>query len=313
MNIVFMGTPEFAIPSLTKLYSHGYPIRGVITQPDRPKGRKKILQPPPIKQVALQFGLDVFQPQSMKEPSAIQKLKEWSPDVIVTAAFGQILPREILTLPPYGAINVHASLLPKYRGGAPVQRAIMNGEQETGVTIMYMAEKLDSGDILSQVVLPIGEQDDAGSMLDKLSKAGADLLLETLENMAKGCLKPRPQNDEEATYAPLIRREDEQIDWKRPAREIFNQIRALSPHPGAFTMYGEQMIKIWRGKQTEQNHLPEPPGTIYQLDQDGIGVVCGDKKGLLITEIQPAGKKRMSSADFLRGVGQTWKIGQQLG
>lgn len=313
MKIVFMGTPDFAVPSLMKLYREGFAIQGVITQPDRPKGRKKILEAPPVKQAALELGLPIYQPQSMKTEEALQVVTQWSPDLIVTAAFGQILPKNILDVPPLGAVNVHASLLPKYRGGAPVQRAIMNGDHQTGVTIMYMEEKLDSGPILSQTSLPIQDEDDAGSLLAKLSEVGADLLIHTLAKLSAGTIKPQPQNEAEATYAPLIRREDERIDWNKSARAIFNHIRGLRPHPGAFTVFGEQNIKIWRAIESNTSQFPDPPGTLYRLEKEGIGVVCGDGKGLIITELQPAGKKRMSAADFLRGLGQNWKIGERLG
>lgn len=313
MKIVFMGTPDFAVPSLIKLIEKGYTIKGVVTQPDRPVGRKRVLQPPPVKEVAIQYGLPVFQPEKVKTPEAIETIASWTPDLIVTAAFGQILPLDLLRLPPFGAINVHASLLPKYRGGAPVQRAIMNGEKETGVTIMYMAEKLDSGDILSQVKLAIEETDDTGSLMKKLSEAGAKLLIDTLEKLKEGKIKGQPQKEEEATYAPLIRREDEVIHWDRPALAIFNQIRALSPHPGAYTTYKEQTIKVWRSVLTEERVSTAKEGTICRLDSDGIGVVCGDGKVLLLTEIQPSGKKRMPAAAFLRGAGQTWQVGERLG
>lgn len=313
MDIVFMGTPDFAVPSLIKLIEHGYTIKGVVTQPDRPVGRKRILQPSPVKEVALRYDLPLFQPERVKTPEAIQTIAAWAPDLIVTAAFGQILPPELLRLPSHGAINVHASLLPKYRGGAPVQRAIMNGEKETGVTIMYMAEKLDSGDILSQVKLAIEETDDTGSLMKKLSEAGADLLIATLEKLKEGKLKSKPQREEEATYAPLIRREDEAIQWDKPAETIYNQIRALSPHPGAYTTYKEQTIKVWRSALTEERMVSEQGGTICRLSPEGIGVVCGDGRVLLLTEIQPSGKKRMPVAAFLRGGGQNWKIGERLG
>ncbi|MDQ0337555.1 methionyl-tRNA formyltransferase [Caldalkalibacillus uzonensis] len=313
MRIVFMGTPDFAVPSLSMLIEEGYDVAGVVTQPDRPKGRKRVLTPPPVKQVTIRHHLPVLQPKTMKESGVLQQLREWAPDLIVTAAFGQLLPTEVLQLPPMGCINVHASLLPKYRGGAPIHRAIMNGEVETGVTIMYMVEKLDAGDILTQVRVPIQDDDDVGTLHDKLSVAGAELLEQTLPRLEKGELIPIPQNEAEATFAPVIKREDERIDWSRPQQVVYNHIRGLRPFPVAFTTLNGQPLKVWKAVKTNDVKPDMAPGTIYRLAEKGIGVVCGDGGGLCLTEIQPSGKKRMTAADFLRGAGAEWRIGQQLG
>ncbi|EGL82606.1 Methionyl-tRNA formyltransferase [Caldalkalibacillus thermarum TA2.A1] len=313
MKIVFMGTPDFAVPSLSMLIENGYHVAGVVTQPDRPKGRKRQLAPPPVKQAALRYHLPVLQSETLKDRDVLNQLKEWAPDLIVTAAFGQLLPPEVLQLPPLGCINVHASLLPKYRGGAPIHRAIMNGEKETGVTIMYMVEKLDAGDILTQVRVPIDDHDDVGTLHDKLSQAGAELLIQTLPRLERGEISPIPQDDALATYAPVIKREDERIDWSKPHHAVYNHIRGLRPFPVAFTTVNGQPLKVWKAIKTDQEQQNFASGTIYRLDETGIGVVCGDGVGLILTEIQPSGKKRMSAADFLRGAGAEWHIGQRLG
>lgn len=313
MNIVFMGTPQFAVPSLKALIEHGYNVIGVVTQPDRPKGRKKILTPPPVKELAQAYDLPVLQPERLKASPELEKLRAWKPDLIVTAAFGQLLPKEVLELPPFRCINVHASLLPKYRGGAPIHQAIMDGERETGVTIMYMVEKLDAGDILSQRKVPIGEEDNVGTMFEKLSVVGAELLIETLPRLMKGEITPIPQDESKASYAPNITREQEKIDWRKSGETIYNQIRGLSPFPVAYTLALGKNLKVWAARKTKDVHPDKEPGTIYRLDEAGIGVICGDGKGVLLTEIQPEGKKKMNAQDFLRGAGSSWSIGMKLG
>lgn len=215
VRMVFMGTPDFAVPSLQTLVREGYRVAGVVTQPDRPRGRKRELTPPPVKVAAMELGLPVFQPERLRNPENVRRLLEWKPDLIVTAAYGQILPREILETPRYGCINVHASLLPKYRGGAPIHHALIRGEKETGVTIMYMVEALDAGDMLAHRSIPIEEADDVGTLHDKLARVGAQLLRETVPALLEGRVQPVPQDDSQATYAPNIRREDERIDWSR--------------------------------------------------------------------------------------------------
>lgn len=313
MRIVFMGTPEFAVPSLRLLSESGYEIAAVVTQPDRPKGRKKTLTPPPVKEAALSLGLPVLQPERMRSAEAVVAIRELAPELIVTAAYGQILPKAVLDIPRLGCINVHGSLLPKYRGGAPIQRSIINGEAKTGVTIMYMAEGLDTGDMISVIELPIGDEDTSGTMFEKLSLAGAKLLGETLPSIIDGTAKSVAQNDEEATYAPNLTREDERMDWNKSARELFNQVRGLSPMAGAFTYLGGEVFKVRScvvaGSRTASasggagaagHGGGAAPGTVIEAGSDGIVVQTGDGK-LLLTEIQPAGKRAMSAAEWLKG------------
>lgn len=302
MNIVFMGTPDFAVPSLLQLLEHDYNVVGVVTQPDRPKGRKRVLTPPPVKETALKAGIPVMQPERLRNPEAVAALAEWQPDLIVTAAYGQILPKEVLDMPRLGCINVHASLLPRYRGGAPIHHAIMNGETKTGVTIMYMAEGLDTGDMISQVEVPITEEDNVGTMFEKLAHAGAKLLIETLPDLIAGRAPRIPQQESEATYAPNITREQEKIDWSRSAREIFNQVRGLNPWPVAYTLWDGEVMKVWACKILDEStqHTPQAPGTVLALKPEGIDVSCGS--GVVrLTMVQPAGKKAMAAADFVRG------------
>lgn len=301
MRIVFMGTPDFAVPSLKLLMERKYDVVAVVTQPDRPKGRKKTLAPPPVKEAALSFGLPVLQPERMRSPEAVAAIAELAPDLIVTAAYGQILPKAVLDLPRFGCINVHGSLLPKYRGGAPIQRSIINGEATTGVTIMYMAEGLDTGDMISSVEVPIEEDDTSGTMFEKLSVAGAELLGKTLPSIADGTAVAVPQNNEEATYAPNLTREDEHIDWSASARSIYNQVRGLSPMAGAFTYLNDEVFKVRACKVLgESNKAGAEPGAIIGDDSDGIAVQTGAGR-LLLTEIQPAGKKTMAAAEWLKG------------
>lgn len=299
-----MGTPQFAVPSLTMLLERGYEVVGVVTQPDRPKGRKKTLTPPPVKEAALLHGLPLLQPERMRSPEAVGAVSELKPDLIVTAAYGQILPKAVLKLPRLGCINVHGSLLPKYRGGAPIQRSIMNGESVTGVTIMYMAEGLDTGDMISRVEVPITDEDTSGTMFEKLSAAGAALLAETLPAIESGTAQAVPQRDEEATYAPNLTREDERIDWSRSARELFNQVRGLSPLQGAFTHLSGDVFKVWACRPLAQGQASAAagaaPGTVLGTSADGIAVQTGNGV-LLLTEIQPAGKRMMNAGEWLKG------------
>lgn len=306
LNIVFMGTPEFAVPSLLQLLNNGYRVVSVVTQPDRPKGRKRVLTPPPVKEAALQAGIPVMQPERMRSPEAIEELRAWQPDLIVTAAYGQILPKAVLEMPRFGCINVHASLLPRYRGGAPIHHAIMNGESKTGVTIMYMAEGLDTGDMIAKVEVPIEDSDDVGTMFEKLAQAGAELLIDTLPDIERGTAARIPQEESEATYAPNITREQERIDWSRSAREVFNHVRGLHPWPVAHTLWDGNVLKIWRcevlaevggGADGADNAVP---GTVLAVQPQGIDVSCGS--GIVrITQLQPAGKKAMPVSDFVRG------------
>ncbi|MDT0123786.1 methionyl-tRNA formyltransferase [Paenibacillus sp. RRE4] len=309
MNIVFMGTPEFAVPSLDMLMAEGYRVVGVVTQPDKPQGRKKVLTPTPVKAAAERHGLPVFQPVKLRDPEAVARLAEWKPDLIVTAAFGQILPKAVLDMPVRGCVNVHGSLLPKYRGGAPIQRSIINGESVTGVTLMYMAEGLDTGDMISRVEVPITDEDTSGTMFAKLSEAGSKLLQAEMPRLIAGETTAVPQNDEEASYARNLTREDEKLDWNRTSRELFNQIRGLVPFSGAFTMWDEQVFKVWAAANPDQvaneassvsNAGQAVPGTVLQWNKSGIEIKTGNGS-LWLTEVQPAGRKVMQAADFARG------------
>lgn len=304
MRVIFMGTPQFAVPSLHALLENSaVQVIAVVSQPDRPVGRKRILTPPPVKAAALAHGLPVLQPERLRHPDAVAQLSELKPDLIVTAAYGQILPKAVLELPKLGCVNIHASLLPKYRGGAPIQHAVMNGDRVTGVTMMYMAEGLDTGDMISKVEVPIEDNDTAGTMFEKLSAAGARLLIDTLPGLLAGRIQAVPQNDEEALYSPNITREQEMIDWNRSAVELWNQVRGLHPQPGAYTLWNGEVLKIWRCAKPEDGAVSPAgtvPGTLLSADEDGVAVAAG--QGVLrILELQPSGKKAMEAAAFARG------------
>ncbi|WP_379141650.1 methionyl-tRNA formyltransferase [Paenibacillus sp. sgz500992] len=302
MKIVFMGTPAFAVPSLQMLVEEGYEVVAVVTQPDRPQGRKKTLVPTPVKEAALSLGLPVLQPERLRRPEAVSELAAYKPDLIVTAAYGQILPKSVLELPVNGCVNVHGSLLPKYRGGAPIQRCIINGEQVTGVTLMYMAEGLDTGDMISRVEVPIGDEDTSGILFEKLSLAGRDLLKAEMPRLATGRLQATRQDDSEATYAPNLSREDERIDWNAGSREIYNRIRGLVPFSGAFTLWNGETFKVWAAAKPDGNSTggTSAPGTVLAVNERGVEVKTGDGV-VLLTSVQPAGKKAMSAGDFSRG------------
>ncbi|WP_249869832.1 methionyl-tRNA formyltransferase [Oceanobacillus saliphilus] len=310
-RIVFMGTPDFSVPILRTLVESEYEIVLVVTQPDRPKGRKRVITPPPVKVEAERNNIPVFQPEKLRID--YEEILKYEPDLIVTAAYGQLLPNEILEAPEFGCINVHASLLPELRGGAPIHYAIMQGKKETGITIMYMVEKLDAGDILTQCSVPIEKGDHVGSMHDKLSAAGAELLTGTLPKLFAKELHPKKQNESEATFASNIKREQEKIDWNKSHTEIYNHIRGLHPWPVAFTTYEGKVMKIWWGEPIETTYNGMEPGEIATKDTNNFIVVCGDQKGLKVTEIQPAGKKRMSVKDYLQASQDRIKTGIILG
>lgn len=307
-NIVFMGTPDFSVPILKNLVAEGYNIVGVVTQPDRPKGRKKTLTPPPVKVEAEKHGLKVLQPEKIR--NEVEEVLALNPDLIVTAAFGQILPKELLEAPKYGCINVHASLLPELRGGAPIHYSILQGKDKTGITIMYMAEKLDAGDILTQVEVEITERDTVGSLHDKLSVAGVKLLSETLPMLLEGKITPQKQDESKATFASNIKREQEKVDWSKTGEEIYNQIRGLNPWPGAFTTLNNSLLKLWWGEKVQVNHQ-EVPGTVIKVEENGFVVATGNNVAIKIIELQPSGKKKMNGEDFLRGT--TISVGDILG
>ncbi|MGY5342569.1 methionyl-tRNA formyltransferase [Paenibacillus glucanolyticus] len=303
MKIVFMGTPAFAVPSLEMLIVEGYSIAAVVTQPDRPQGRKKVLTPTPVKEAALRHGIPVLQPQRLRSPEAVAELAEYKPDLIVTAAYGQILPKSVLDMPSLGCLNVHGSLLPAYRGGAPIQRSIINGEAVTGITLMYMAEGLDTGDMIAKAEVPIEETDTAGTMFEKLSQAGAKLLQQELPRLVKGKVDAEPQDEAKATYAPNLTRDDEKIDWSRSSREIYNQIRGLVPYSGGFTLWNGEVFKVWAAANPSSAQVVSSeaqPGTVLGLHEEGIVVKTGDGS-LTLLIVQPSGKKAMDAAQFVRG------------
>lgn len=311
-SIVFMGTPDFSAPVLRMLREEGYDVLAVVTQPDRPVGRKKILTPPPVKEAALELGLPVLQPEKLKGSPELEKIISLKPDLVVTAAYGQILPKDLLDAPILGCLNVHASLLPEYRGGAPIHQAVIDGRTETGVTIMYMAEKLDAGDIISQVRVPIGGNEDTGELFGKLSEAGTALLKETLPAVIAGTNDRIPQDHSKATFAGNITREQEKIDWNRPAAAIHNQIRGLRPWPGAFTEYGGKTMKVWRSEPAAGRE-GAAPGEVISIEGGAVTVQGGDGAAIRITELQPSGKKRMDAAGFLNGAGASMAEGDLFG
>lgn len=310
-SIVFMGTPDFSAPILRMLKEEGYDIKAVVTQPDRPVGRKKVLTPPPVKAEAIALGLPVIQPEKLRGSEELQQIIDLAPDLVVTAAFGQILPKELLEAPRLGCINVHASLLPKYRGGAPIHQAIIDGEVETGVTIMYMAEKLDAGDIISQKAIKIEEDDHTGGLFDKLSAVGRELLKDTLPSIINGTNTRTVQDESLVTFASNISREQERIDWTNDARTLYNQVRGLHPWPVAYTTFEEGNFKIWWAKvgTTKHNVLP---GTVVAIAKDHFEVAAGNGTTLALYDVQPAGKKRMTAEDYLRGTGSKLQIGDQF-
>ena len=309
-RIIFMGTPDFSVPVLERLIESDYEVVAVVTQPDRPKGRKRILSPPPVKVVAEKHQIPLFQPEKIR--NEFEPILSLKPDLIVTCAYGQILPKEILDAPRFGCINVHASLLPQLRGGAPIHYAIIEGKEETGITIMYMVEALDAGDMIASRAIPIEEDDHVGTLHDKLSQLGAKLLIDVLPKLFTNDIDPQPQDDSKATYAYNIKREQEIIDWNKSQKEIYNHIRGLHPWPVAYTTYDDQVIKIWWAEKCEQNAEAEP-GTIVSIEKDGLICATGDQKTIKITEIQPSGKKRMTVEQFLLGSKDYFQLNGQLG
>ena len=297
MRVVFMGTPDFAVASLRQLVSDGYEVVGVFTQPDKPGNRKK-MTPPPVKLYAQEQGLAVYQPTSMKDGTALAILQELRPELIVVAAYGKILPVDILELPKYGCINVHSSILPKYRGAAPINWVILDGEEETGVTIMYMEKGLDTGDIISVARTAISPDEDAQELTQRLALLGADLLGKTIPTLVDGTVQPQKQDDSKSCYASMLSRELSPIDWTRSAAQIRNQIRGLMPWPCASTTVDGLNVKIFRAEFG--NKTGKAPGSMTAVKR-GLEVACGDGMTLLITELQAEGGKRMAAADYLRG------------
>lgn len=302
MNIIYMGTPDFAVEPLERIIKEGHNVTLVVTQPDREKGRGKEISMSPVKECALKYNIPVFQPVKIREAEAIEELKKYEADIFVVAAFGQILSEEILNMPKFGCINIHASLLPKYRGAAPIQWAILDGEEETGVTIQQMEKGLDTGDIISARVLKIEDDDTGESLFDKLMYLGADLLVDTLPLIEQGKINPQKQNDAESNYASKITKEMGLVDWSEDAKKIERYVRGLNSWPSAYTKYKGKTLKIWKSKvvSDERNNGEAIPGTITKVTKDSIAVKCGNEC-LEIFELQLEGKKRMSVHDFLLG------------
>ena len=311
MRVIFMGTPDFAVSVLAAVAEAGHEILLAVTQPDRPKGRGKQIQYSPVKEWAIEYNVPLYQPRRIRDEEAAAYLARFEADIIVVAAFGQILPKEILELPPYGCVNVHASLLPKYRGAAPIQWAVINGDPVSGVTTMQMGVGLDDGDMLLKEEVPLAADETGGSLFDKLAKAGGKLCVRTLEGLERGEITPIPQNEAEATHVGMIKKSMGEMDFSRSAIELERLVRGLNPWPSAFTHIGTKTLKIWRSAAEQK--LPEGagdaadcmrehpvPGMICHIDSAGIWVLTGDGF-LILQEVQLEGKKRMSAADFLRG------------
>ncbi len=295
MRIVFMGTPDFAVPCLQRLLEDGHEVTAVFTQPDKPVGRHAVLTPPPVKQLALSHGIPVYQPTKMRDGTVAALLRELAPDCLVVVAYGRILPQEILDVPPRGCVNIHGSLLPRYRGAAPIQWSVIRGETVTGVTSMFMDAGMDTGDIIDTLTTPIGENETAGELFERLAPLGARLLSTTLAAIADGTVTRRPQNDAEATMAPMLEKAMGRLDLTRPAQELHNQVRGMNPWPGAFCTAGGKTLKI---HETRVAAGSGAPGTL--LCADPVTVACGEGALQLVT-VQPEGKPRMAAEAWLRG------------
>lgn len=298
-RIIFMGTPDFAVPSLKALIDAGHDILAVVTRPDRPKGRGRVLAMPPVKEEALRYGIKVLQPEKINDKGFVKDLKAFVPDIVVVVAYGKILSGSIIDMPPKGCINLHASLLPKYRGAAPINWAIINGEGESGITTMLMDRGMDTGSILMAEAVPIGIDDTSAVLHDILKEKGARLLVRTLDLLSRDAITAIPQDDSKATYAPMLKKEDGRIDWKKGADEVRNLIRGLYPWPGAFTNWNEKVLKILEGS-VRPVHVNDRPGMICAVDENGIEVATNN--GIfIIKELQPANKSRMTAAEFIKG------------
>lgn len=301
INIVFMGSPDFALPSLRALTQH-YHVVGVVTQPDRASGRGRELKPPPVKTLALELGLPIIQPQKLREPEAMTQLQAWKPDLIIVAAFGQILKKDVLDLPRFGCVNVHASLLPRWRGAAPINAAILAGDEETGVTIMQMDVGLDTGPMLAKRSIRLNPDDTAGSVFQALSTLGADLLIETLPDYMDGRIIPQPQPEDGATYAPMLKKEDGRLEFSKPAAELERRVRAMNPWPGAFMELDGAILKVHRA-HVDAGNASAGQRLVVQ-NQPAVGAGGGI---LILEEVQPAGKKPMSGTSFLAGA-RNWLV-----
>lgn len=297
LRVVFLGTSEFAVPALEALVRKGHTVPLVVTRPDRPADRGLKLTPPPVKRAAGALGLPVFQPERIRDPEALERIRAASPEVLVTASFGQILPPALLFLPPLAALNLHASLLPRHRGAAPLHRALLEGDRETGVTVQYMAEGLDEGDILLARAVPLSGRETVGELHDKLAALAADLLLESLDLLAQGRAPRIPQDPTRATYARKIVREDRRLDWTAEAAQEARRVRALSPHPGAETFFAGEPLKVLRAEAVQGEGAP---GEVLSVGREGIRAACG-RGALLLEEVQPAGKRPMEARAFAAG------------
>jgi methionyl-tRNA formyltransferase len=318
MKLIFMGTPEFAVPSLARLLADSHAVAAVFTQPDKPAGRGKHLHTPPVKSLALAHGIPVYQPAKIKTNEDVRAVFEsLQPDACIVAAYGKILPEWLLQMPRLGCINVHASLLPRYRGAAPINWAIANGERQTGVTLMQMDAGMDTGPMLARSSIDIGDTETAPELLRRLAELGAALLSETLPKIERGEITAEPQNNDEATYAPLLKREDGQLDWRWTATEISNRVRAFQPWPGVYTMLGGGRLHIWRARQeaadssaVEGHQITHAPGTILRIDKAGMVVACAAGTALRIEECQIEGKRRVAAREFANGM--RLKIGDRI-
>ncbi|MBQ9106977.1 MAG: methionyl-tRNA formyltransferase [Clostridia bacterium] len=299
MKIVFMGTPDFAVPALKRLATSGkHDVVGVVCQPDKPVGRKQILTPPAVKILALELGLDVFQPQSLKTEDSLKLIQSLDPEIIVVAAYGKILPESILLLPKHGCICLHGSLLPKYRGAAPIQRAVIDGEKITGITVMQMDKGIDTGDIISTSEVEIGEAETAGELFDRLADLSAEIILPALDAIENGTATRTPQNDELSSYAAMLSKSEGMIDWSKGSDVVFNHIRGMNPWPVAYTVLGEKTLKVFSAEKA--GSCDGAPGEIVDT-VGGITVACGDGSGLILKEVQLEGSRRMTAEELLRG------------
>ncbi len=300
MRIVFMGTPDFSVPTLEALVASEHEVVGVVTQPDKPKGRGKEIHMSPVKECALQHNIPVYQPVRARDEAFVDEMRALNPDVMVVIAFGQILPKSLLELPKYGCVNIHASLLPKYRGAAPIQWAVINGDEETGITTMMMDVEMDTGDMLEKTVVKLDPEETGGSLFDRLSLLGGDLILSTLSKLEKGEITPVPQDHEKATYVKKISKSMGDIDWTMDAVSIERLVRGLNPWPSAFTRWNGKMLKIWEAKVLPDPDVKLPCGSVISASDEGLKIQTG--AGVLcVTSLQLEGKKRMDTAAFLRG------------
>ncbi|AVK62941.1 methionyl-tRNA formyltransferase [Lactobacillus sp. CBA3606] len=310
-SVIFMGTPKFAAPILTSLIEQDYQVLAVVTQPDRLVGRKRVLTASPVKQVAVAHDILVLQPEKISGSDEMQQIIAMQPDLIVTAAFGQFLPTKLLQAAKIGAVNVHGSLLPKYRGGAPVQYAVMNGEKETGVTIIYMIKKMDAGDMLAQRAIPIEADDDTGTLFDKLSLVGRDLLLATLPKLIAGEIVATPQDETQVTFSPTIKPEEEQLDFTKTAAAIDYQVRGLRPAPIAYAILDGKRTKFWQVTPLAET-VTQAPGQVVRKTKHELVLAAGQHTALAINELQPAGKPKMAITAFLNGATDKFNTGEQV-